>query len=406
MSSAPAATLTPTAAPAVVPAACTALMRPFTIHEVHVGPLNGTLRTPFPIASDRTKIDGTQNVYVAIREGWGATGCGEAAPFFGVSGDTQGLLFHDLRRVSGALIGKSFTVASLDAFLQRQLTYPAARAAMHMAVCDLLAQSAGVPLFRLFNPRAQGTPAPTMITIPLTAPGRAHSLAEAYLAQGFRQLKIKVGVEVALSVRRAVAVSQAVAQRPDSARVDLILDANEGYTVHDAARFLSALQKAKVLPWNRGEVIFEQPVPRADHVGLARLRRDFAGLGVQIFADESVYTLEDAEALVGAEAVDGINIKPQKTGGLLTAERIALYARAHGLRVMWGGMVESALGMSATLHLAQALGMIDLLDLDTPLLTQFPTVAGGMTYAGPLMTLPEAPGIGARWTGVNDTGKR
>lgn len=381
-------------------------MRPFTIHEVNVGPLNGALHAPFPIASDLTKIDGTQNVYVAVRERWGATGCGEAAPFFGISGDKQGHLFHDLRGVSGTLIGWSFTVASLDAFLQRHLTYPAARAAVNMAVCDMLAQSAGVPLFRLFNPGAQGTPAPTMITIPLVPAGEARALTVRYLAEGFRTLKVKVGVGVASSVQRVVAVSQAVAQTSDVGCVDLILDANEGFTPHAAAQFLGALQRADVLPWAYGDVIFEQPVPRADHAGLKRLRQRAGALDVQIFADESVYTLQDAEALVAAEAVDGINIKPQKTGGLLAAERIALYARAHGLRVMWGGMVESALGMSATLHLAQALGMTDLLDLDTPLLTEFPTVAGGMTYAGPLMTLPDVPGIGARWSGANGTHKR
>lgn len=363
----------------------------------------GALHAPFPIASDTTKTTGTANVSIAFRERWGPTGYGEAAPFPGISGDSQALLMHDLQRVTGALIGRPFTVGSLDAFLARELRFPAARAAVSMAALDLVAQTEKVPLFRLLNPAGDAAAVPTTITIPLTMPGKARRLAAAYLSQGFRQLKIKVGVGVMSSVQRVVAVSQAVAQRPDVGYVDLILDANEGFTPHAAAQFLGALQMADVLPWAHGDAIFEQPVPRADHAGLRRLHSRADGLGVQIFADESVYTLEDAEALVAAEAVDGINIKPQKTGGLLAAERIALYARGCGVRVMWGGMVESVLGMGATLHLAQALGMTDHLDLDTPLLASFPGVSGGVTYAGPLMTLPDAPGIGAQ---LNEVGKK
>lgn len=113
-----------------------------------------------------------------------------------------------------------------------------------------------------------------------------------------------------------------------------------------------------------------------------------------VFADESVYDVEDARRIIRSGSADGINLKLMKHGGIVEAMRIAELAGANGLKLMIGGMVETRLAMTASLHLASALGGVHWLDLDTPLFLNEEILAGGMIYCGPQLRLPDAPGIG------------
>ncbi|MBI5300407.1 MAG: hypothetical protein HY877_08995 [Deltaproteobacteria bacterium] len=144
-------------------------------------------------------------------------------------------------------------------------------------------------------------------------------------------------------------------------------------------------------------IIFEQPVRRDDIEGLRRVREEANKYGTMVFADESVYSLRDAQTVLDAKSVGGINLKLMKHGGLLEAMRIADFAHEHGLKLMIGGMVESRLGMSASLHFALAIGGdVVWFDLDTPMLIEGDPLSGGLQYTGPSMTLPQSPGIGVQ----------
>ena len=107
-----------------------------------------------------------------------------------------------------------------------------------------------------------------------------------------------------------------------------------------------------------------------------------------IIADESCVTSADIPRLVGA--VDGINIKLSKCGGLREALRMIAAARAHGMLVMAGCMIESTPGITAAAHLAP---LLDYADLDgAALLANDPFV--GATIAGGVLRVPDLPGLG------------
>jgi L-alanine-DL-glutamate epimerase-like enolase superfamily enzyme len=138
--------------------------------------------------------------------------------------------------------------------------------------------------------------------------------------------------------------------------------------------------------------LIEQPVAREDLDGMAELR---AGCPVPIAADESVFTLDVARRVIAARAADCINLKIMKTG-LSETIAIARAARAAGLTLMIGGMMESRLAMSFSLSLVLATGWIEHLDLDTPLLMAGDPLVGGYAYRGPVLTRWTDGGVGMR----------
>jgi L-alanine-DL-glutamate epimerase-like enolase superfamily enzyme len=160
----------------------------------------------------------------------------------------------------------------------------------------------------------------------------------------------------------------------------LRLDANGGWSREEAARLIPRLARFKI-------ELVEQPLAVADRDGFAWLRAQ--QIGVPIFADESVSTVEGVDAL--AQGVDGIVIKLRKFGGIRPALAAIERARTLGLRTMMGCMVESSLAVTAAAHLALR---CDLADLDAPLLIRNDPFSG-LTYRGSAVQLPSGAGIGA-----------
>jgi len=157
------------------------------------------------------------------------------------------------------------------------------------------------------------------------------------------------------------------------------VDANAAWSVEQALRLIPQLAEL-------GVELVEQPLAVDDVNGLRQLKA--AQLPLLIVADESVKTAADVVRL--ADAVDGVNIKLMKTGGIQGALTAIHTARSCGLKVMLGCMVESSLGATAAAHLA---GLADWIDLDGPLLiANDPFV--GVRFDGAQLTLPESPGLG------------
>ena len=135
-----------------------------------------------------------------------------------------------------------------------------------------------------------------------------------------------------------------------------------------------------------GVEFIEQPLPAHD-IEAMRFVRERSIL--PIVADESCVIASDIPRLVGA--VDGINIKLAKCGGLREALRMIATARAHGMLVMAGCMIETSLGITAAAHLAP---LLDCADLDgAELLADDPF--DGATITGGTITMPDRPGLGA-----------
>jgi L-alanine-DL-glutamate epimerase-like enolase superfamily enzyme len=159
---------------------------------------------------------------------------------------------------------------------------------------------------------------------------------------------------------------------------ELRVDANAAWTAAQAVQKLPMLAEY-------GVTVLEQPVAAEDLDGLAHVRRHAR---LPIIADESCVTVADIPRLAGR--VDGINIKLAKCGSLREALRMIGVARAHGMMVMVGCMIESSLGITAAAHLAP---LVDIVDLDgAALLRDDPFV--GATIAGGQLVLPDTAGLG------------
>jgi len=327
-------------------------------------PITLSLRTPFRIAHGSSDV--RHNVLVRIGDGE-REGLGEAAPVT-QHHETQASVLEYL----GALA--RCWPPSDDSFLLEDLLAAlpagsqAARAAVDMALHDLVGKKLGTPLYRLLGLNPELAPV-TSLTIGLGTVEEVQ--AKAREAAGFPILKLKLDTDGdhSLALVRAVrAVSDA----------RLVADANCAWSVEQALQLIPALADLG-LEW------IEQPLPEEDLEGMRRVRE---ASPLPVFADEPVRTARDIPRLAGC--VDGVNIKVQKAGGLREVQRMIAVARAHDLQVMLGCMVETSVGITAAAHLAP---LVDWADLDGTLLISDDPFVGVAVEDGRLV-LPDGPGLG------------
>ena len=330
--------------------------------KLEVEPISLNLETPFRIAHGTSLA--RHNVLVRINDNE-HQGLGEAAPVRQHHETQDGVLAYlaDLPPLDTNPFHLEEFLSALPPGSQ------SARAAIDIALHDLVGKRLGIPLYRLFglNP---GSAPPTSMTISIGTEEEVQGWARA-AAERFSILKLKLGPERSLEIVRAVrAVTNA----------RLVADANCGWTVEQAQRLIPALADLG-LEW------IEQPLPEEDLDGLRQLRE---ASPVPIFADEPVRTARDIPRLAGC--VDGVNIKLMKAGGLREAMRMISVARAHGLQVMLGCMIETSLGITAAAHLAP---LVDWADIDGNQTVINDPFIGVQVEEGRLV-LPDGPGLGVQ----------
>ena len=312
-----------------------------------------------------------ENVLVRLTwespDGRTLVGLGEAAPY-AYYGELRGTVDACLEAFSPLLGDDPFALdAVLDALEARLSHNPAARAAVDIALHDLVGKALDRPLWQLWGLDPRRGPL-TSYTIGLDEPERMAAKARA--AADFPIIKIKVGT--GRDAERVRAVRDAVPE------AQLVVDANGAWTPPQAVRTIRELA-----PFGLGFV--EQPVPGGDLEGLRYVRERS---DVPLIADESCVTADDVPRLAGR--VDGVNVKLMKCGGLRAARRVIEVARAHRLTVMCGCLIESSLSISAASHL---LPLLDFADLDGNLLLASDPFRG-VTCAAGRLTLPTGPGLG------------
>lgn len=350
-------------------------------------PLSVPLREPFVIATARMEATRAALVRVtlALPDGTRAEGLGEAAALPPVTKEDQPDLLASIARAAPALVGR--TLGSLDAIAVAADVLsgsPVARAGLETAMLDALARLAGVPLAVLLTGSSSVAPMmegmTTDITLPIEAPEHMAKTAIVWRAAGFTCFKVKVGRAWARDRDALRAVHAAV---PDAT---FRLDANEGFTAKDALLLLEdALSAGLVIE------CFEQPCRRDDLVGMAEIS---ARSSVPVVADESLRSERDLDAILRAKAARGVNLKLVKLGGPRAALAIGRRAKAEGLGVMAGAMVETRLGLTAMAHVVAALGGVDWVDLDTALLLERDPFEGGMKCVASRIDLPPDAGLG------------
>lgn len=339
------------------------------------------LREPFAIS--RATVDSTRAVLVrATVEHLGrrAHGYGEAALALDATQPLEELA-RSIEATGVSLAGTEIEdLDTLGSLVDEAYdgTRPG-RSAHHVALLDASARLQGIPLYRALG-GASALPLITDITLPIGAPARRADLATTYWGQGFRCFKLKVGADLA----QDVATLEHLAAATPGAR--LVLDANEGFSAEEALELLRRLE-----PLDLRVDCFEQPCPRD---ALDALRAVKEGTEVPVVADESLASLDDLVRLVAAEAVDGVNLKLVKIGGIDRCLAIGRAAQEQGLALMVGAMIESRLGLSAMAHLACALGGVRWVDLDTAFLLQDDPFVGGMEAGRPDPDPPRGSGLG------------
>ena len=306
-------------------------------------------------------------------------GYGESVPLAHISGETVESVLDAVERAGRLLDGRT---ASSFRRLSREIAEAlpgqiAARAGVETAMMDAFARSRKASVWQWLGGSTGHFS--TDVTIPICEPARAAELAAQAAADGFELLKLKVGRED--DAERLARVS---ASAPSAS---FILDANQAFDPGSAATFLRSL------PFDSERVkVFEQPVKAED---IAGLKRASGNSPVPVYADESVKNPVDALELVRVGAARGINVKVQKSG-ILGALDIAAICRAAGLELMIGCMLETAVGLSASAHLACGLGDFRYADLDSDLLIAEDIGTPGFVRKGPEIAILDLPGFGAQ----------
>lgn len=271
----------------------------------------------------------------------GLHGLGEVSCTPRWSGEDQVTATHLIRTVlEPALVGQDPTaVERITPQINRALANnPFTKSGIEMACWDLLGKVAGLPIYRLLGGPVRDF-VPTKYSVSGLEPARAAEIAAWAVAQGFRVMKVKVGIEPEEDVARVRAVREAVG--PD---VRLGVDANGGWSTSIAIRTIRRLIEFDIF-------FAEQPVAPLDVAWMADVRRNVT---VPVMADESVYTLQDAMALVRAEAADVLSVYVGKGGGIGPARKVAAVAEAAGLTCTVGSNLELGVAQAAMIHLSMA----------------------------------------------------
>jgi len=334
-----------------------------------------SLEAPFTIARGTQTV--AENVIVRVTDDAGMTGVGGAAPssHYGETADTVAAVLPDLLDTVER-VGDPHALHAIESELRAVVEgNPAARCAVSIAVHDLAAKRLGVPLHRLWGLDPSDAPK-TSFTIGLDDTDRVREKAVDAVEAGYSVLKIKLGTD------RDRALVDAVREAAPDAR--LRVDANEAWTPKEAVR------KADWLA-DRDVEFIEQPVPAEEP---ERLRYVYERSPLPIAADESCVTAADVPAI--ADRCDIANLKLMKAGSLSEARRLIAAARAHGLEVMCGCMIESNASIAAAAQLAP---LLDYADLDGSLLLAEDPYAGIDLSDGEIrLAEQDRAGTGARLT--------
>jgi len=318
------------------------------IRDVEYIRLEMPLAVPYVIAYET--VSETTNIILKLVTDGGITGWGCAAPDQVVTGESpEDVIQHLESIVTGVLLDRSpFHLTRTMRDLKTMIPGSSSTLAMvDMALHDILARRAGLPLYQVLGGFRESIP--TSITIGICSLDETLAQAEEFLSRGFFILKLKGGIDPQEDVEKVLKMRERLGKE-----FLLRFDANQGYTTKQSIDFIRKTKEA-------GIEIFEQPTSHKKEDVLGEVTRQ---VEVPVMADESIRTLRDAYRLAKNDRIDMVNIKLMKMGGILESQHINSVAKAAGMEVMVGCLDECALGISAGLHFALSRPNIEFADLD------------------------------------------
>lgn len=347
------------------------------IRDVEIFPYSLQQKVMIKLALSTPEL--SDNVFVRLRTEDGVTGVGESSPYSAVTSETQQTDVVMGRTLVELVRGRDpFTIAKIVDDMDALSPHNASiKAAFEMALWDICGKIAGQPVCCLLGKYRDSFE--TDKTIFIDTPSAMAEAARDVVRQGFRTVKVKVGESPEKDIERLRAVREAV-----GTDIAVRIDANQGWSAAEAVRSLRGIEKYQIQAC-------EQPVPYWDLEGLKYVR-DHSSM--PIMADESVHSPHDVIELVRRDAVDLINIKLMKCGGILNAVRIAQVADAAGIKCMLGSMTESSLALTASAHVIASQKNVIYADLDSFLFNVSNPIIGGVEIKQGVVHLPTAPGLG------------
>lgn len=351
-----------------------------SIIAVRTHRISAPLHTPFVTALRRaTSAD---SLIVEIVDDEGRSGFGEAPQVWQVTGDSIAGSQSCVDSMLGPLlIGRDpdDLVTRCREIARAVAQNHSAKAAVDVALHDLAARRNNISLVRALGGSA--TTITTDVTLAAGEPESVGTASRVRVDEGFTVLKLKVGTDAAGDLARIRACREAAGPG-----VRIRLDANQGWTAREAVRIIRGVEDADL-----GIEFVEQPVPGWDLDGLAWVSQR---VDTPIMADESAFGIRDLTEVIRRGAADLVNVKLAKCGGLSPARTMLELARAHGMGVIVGSMMETHVGIGAAAALVAACGTTAVSDLDAAWWLAESPVIGGITYKGETLTLPAGPGLG------------
>lgn len=341
------------------------------------------LKKPFKTAL-RT-VYHAEAIIVKIEADNGLIGWGEAPPTVVITGESLDSIEAAIQQViKPQLAGKSILAYEELLYIVHQALVgnTSAKAAVDMAIYDLIAQQSGLPLYQFLGGYRHTLE--TDYTVSVNSPEEMGEDAVAFLQEGFNVLKIKVGKD---DIQKDIERIQEIRNRIGY-ETKIRLDANQGWKAKEA---VYAIRKMEDMGLNIE--LIEQPVLAADIAGLKAVTDN---VSTPIMADESVFSPAQAFEVLSQRAADLINIKLMKAGGIYKAQIINNMAQECGVECMVGSMIESRVGITAAAHFAASKKNITRFDFDAPLMLVDDLVEGGVQYDGRMMTFLDTPGLGIK----------
>jgi len=342
--------------------------------------LKAPLKTPF--VTSLRRVEALEDLVLIIECDDGTVGYGEGAPTPVITGETIGSMKAAIALIAPYIIGTDIEdfetiLGHVHSHIVKNTT---AKAALEIALYDLKAKSLSQPLYQMLGGEKRDFE--TDITISMDSIDKMVADCLDVVSLGYTTLKIKIGDDPYKDAERIIAIHNAL-----NKDIKLRLDANQGWTAKQSVTLLQSIEKRGII----AEFI-EQPVAADDIAGLKYIKER---VETPLLADESVFSLKDARRLLEYNAVDYINIKLAKTGGISQALLLADLCSEYSVKCMMGCMLEGPIALTAGVHVASARAdEITMLDLDAvSLLASNPTETS-VQYKGSNITLSNESGLG------------
>lgn len=350
------------------------------ISSIRTALLKAPLKKPF--VTSLRHVESLEDLVVIVECDDGSVGYGEGAPTPVITGETIGSMRAAIALIEPFLVGMEIedfhTILShVHSHIIKNTT---AKSALEIALYDLKAKSLSLPLYKMLGGEKRDFE--TDITISMNETDKMITDCLDAVSLGYNTLKIKIGDDPQKDIERIIAIDEAL---NDSIR--LRLDANQGWTARQSVELLQGIEERGIIT-----EFIEQPVAADDIEGLKYIKER---VQTPLLADESIFSLKDARRLLELEAIDYVNIKLAKTGGISEALALADLSRDFGVKCMIGCMLEGPISVTAGVHVASARAdTITMIDLDAVSLLASHPVDTSVHYEQSQIALSDDPGLG------------